>query len=388
VSVIRVSDCIYLIADYARVYLFDRAAGSLAPMSVDMGDLPSGKWVPTGLAVEDASHILIASYLGNSVLRARVDLAAAKLTIEGEIGDADTISPENVSSEGATIAVANYDGGSIQIFDRNAEHKARCTVPLKQAHGVVAIGPFVIATSLLDRTVVKIDLASCAILGKTGSEGWGAGQFLWPTSIGRWDDGRIAVTDAHTGLLSIFDASTLAFERRFGGNGPGENGLNMPYGFDASGPDALMLSTFGQRILIFGRDGTLTESWGLKPAWRDLRDGSAYFLSREQRSPYERRDVEITIGGKCYHPSYWQLASCDGGQNIAVSFGASQAYFLEALAVPEGTLVFSPQTALALVYPNGGGPPKIPQIGFDHWLVDGQVVGPEGRLDVEHLSTI
>jgi hypothetical protein len=379
----------YLIANYTDVFLFDRSSGALDELTVDMGHEFDSEFVPTAIAVrEDGRRILIANYRGNSVLLAEVDAGKKTLTVRGRLGDKSTLSPEGVAASGDLIAVANDDGGSVQVFDASQPDAARCAAPLPMAHGILIMGGSIYASSLQERSIVKIDPSTCAVVARTGSSGWGPGQFLWPTGLSQWDEHRIAVSDAHTGLISVLDAESLRFLRSFGGNGPGQNGLNMPYGLDAGGRDVIVTSTFSSRLVAFDKDkGVVTESWALKPQWQYLANGSDEFIGRERRLGYIREDAAIEIDGKCYHPAYAELVACDGARSLTLSkVGVSYMYFVETAMTRGGVLVFSPQCPDGLLYARDGSRPRIAHIGLDHWMIDQTVVGPDGPLDLDRLD--
>ncbi len=131
VSVSRLDNDRYLIANYTDVFLFDRSSGALDELTVDMGHEFDSEFVPTAIAVrEDGRRILIANYRGNSVLLAEVDAGKKTLTVRGRLGDKSTLSPEGVAPPPAIyIAVANDDGGSVQVFDASQPDAARCAAP-------------------------------------------------------------------------------------------------------------------------------------------------------------------------------------------------------------------------------------------------------------------
>jgi hypothetical protein len=204
---------LFLIADYSNVLLFDRRYGTVATMAVVGASRPN---VPTGLAYDgQRQRLFIANYLSNNVLVARVDLPTKTIVVEQEFASDQAISPENVSvdPDSGNVAIADYDGNDIQIWKQSGAAWTRiCAVPLKQAHGILLSHGDAFATGLAGRELVKIDPTRCTITGHIGEAGWdpGAYGFLWPTAIAEWDHDNIAVADAHTGMLSIFDRRSLA----------------------------------------------------------------------------------------------------------------------------------------------------------------------------------
>ena len=386
VGISSIGDHNYLIADYAHVFLFNRISHSLKLLHIDMGASQS-KFVPTAIAVDAKNdRLFIANYLGNNVLIGRLDKARNTLRIIGEIGDANTISPEGVAFNGSLVATANYDGDNVQVFEPDGEKwSTRCNLPISRAHGITFLGGYVYATSLTDRQIVKIDPDSCAEVGRAGGAGWGPGQYLWPTSVTPWDDRSIAIADAHTGLISIADAKTLSVNRQLGGNGPGLDGMNMPYGLFVETDNMLVTNTFRRQIVAFNKtSGAVTEIWSDRPVWQGVAYNARYSLAAQNRQDlYTRKDISVTINGQCYHPAYGRLIKCDDAtQSISVDL-----YMIETVRAERGLFVFSSSSPWALYYEDGSDHehPRSVLLGQDHWLVDGRVVGPDGTVDLAKI---
>jgi hypothetical protein len=240
---------------------------------------------------------------------------------------------------------------------------------------------------LTDRQIVKIDPDRCVEVSRSGSPGWEAGQYLWPTGLTIWDDKSIAVTDAHTGMVSVVDADSLTVSRRFGGNGPGLMGLNMPYGIFADRGSVLLTNTFGAKISEFDRmTGDIKSVWMPRAEWSgDQKRYSEAFLMNERRDYYTRKSTTVSIDGKCYHPDYGALVTCDGSDRLTLrELDGVLLYFVEAAHIDGGVIVLSPQAPTGLFYPDADPkqPKKVRLGGLDRWLVDDRVVGPQGDIDV------
>ena len=394
VAIANVGGDDFVLANYSEVALFNTSTGTIDKIDVDNPEIVK-EFVPTSLAIDRAhGKLLIANYLSNNVIVASLDIAKRRLRLERLIGDEHTISPEGVAISGDMVGVANYDGGNVQFFDQSKPDSAAvCTVPVPEARGVTFQGDLAYATSLQDRSLLKIDPKICAVLARVGATGWEPKQFLWPTQVASWDARSVAVTDAHTGLISVYDVKTLEFVKSFGGNGPGQNELNMPYALAVGASDLLVASTFGDRILRFDKaTGRPTESWSLAPAWEKLADGSPYTLNHEGRDGYVDTHTTVTVDGACYHPGYDELQACSAGDNIELSASPDQEmYFLQVARFGDQTLIFSPHIPIAVLFGAGGWATRreVP-IGIDHWLIDGRVVGPDGvafRFDTGSAAT-
>ena len=182
-------------------------------------------------------------------------------------------------------------------------------------------------------------------------------------------------------MISVYSAKTLDFIKSFGGNGPGQDELNMPYGIAIDGSGLFITSTFSNRIVRFDKaSGRPTETWSRTPVLAKLADGSSYTLSHENRDGYVDRRATITLGGVCYHPSYGELQSCNSGANIELPpLAEVSMYFIQVSQEGDRTLIFSPQCPIALLIDAGAWARRIPiYIGIDHWLIDGKAVGPDG----------
>jgi hypothetical protein len=251
---------------------------------------------------------------------------------------------------------------------------------------VTFLAGFAYATSLGDHSLIKIDPKACAIVSKVGRGGWGPGRFLWPTSVAVWDKHAIAVSDAHTGLISIYNADTLEFIRDFGGNGPGQNGLNMLYGLAVVDRSVFVTSTFGNRIDRFDKaTGEVVETWAKEEEWKTIEDGYPYSINREVRKAYVNKHAVLTINGSCYHPGYAALVSCDGGVGIKLPpLHGSYMYFIQFAEDGDRILIFSPQCPTALLVRKGDwlGKQEV-NIGLDHWLIHGKAVGPSGPVQID-----
>jgi len=395
VAITGVGGADYLIADYVHVFLFNAHSGSLKLLQIDMGGIIS-KFEPTAFAIDaENDRIFIANYHGNNILIGRLDKERNSLKIVGELGDANTVSPEGVVFNGSLLATANYDGSNVQVFEPSGEGwSTRCDIPVKQAHGIAFLGRYIYARSLWYRQVIRIDPESCAVVGRTGGRGWKRGQYLWPTFIAPWDDKSIAITDAHTGMISVVDARTLSVTRTFGGNGPGLDGLNMPYAISVEGENVLVTNTFGSRIVAFNKEsGGMTDVWAAKPIWPGVAYEYRYSIAAERRNTYgTRNDISIKIGGECYHPGYAEMVKCeDRHQSISVGpFNGIYNYMIEAVRTEHGVFLFSSNSPWSLYYDSADDPehPRQVLLGRDHWLVDGRVIGPDGAVDLDKLLNL
>jgi DNA-binding beta-propeller fold protein YncE len=227
VNVVQLTPTLVYVCNYSNLYLLDTSTGEgrVIPM-------PAGvdRWVPTGLAFDrNTNTLFVANYLGKDVLVLDVD-AGWNVHLQQTIVRPDLVGPENValSSDGSYLAVADYDGSKVHVFDRQGQ--LVWNAPVGECHGV-AITPddrYVIASGLNDRAIYKFDLQTGTLLASVGRQGWSRDQYLWPVSITIDPQGQIVVADSQTGRLSFLDAN-LHCIYSIGGNGPTDALFNMPY---------------------------------------------------------------------------------------------------------------------------------------------------------------
>jgi DNA-binding beta-propeller fold protein YncE len=161
---------------------------------------------PAGIAFDQSTReLFIANYTANNILIGKRE-ATGEIKIVREIRDDRTISPEGIAYSNDLVAVANYNGNNVQIFSRSmaSGERALCDMSVEAAHGITFAGEYVIATSLGEHKIIKIDPRSCSKVTEIEGFGWGDGQFLWPTGLVADELGRVWVSDAHTGYITIW----------------------------------------------------------------------------------------------------------------------------------------------------------------------------------------
>ena len=100
--------------------------------------------------------------------------------------------------------------------------------------------------------------------GIFGSYGEGDDQFIWPSCGAVDSQGRVYISDEHTGRISVFKPSG-EFLSKWGTQGSGEDELDTPSGMAFDGQDNLYVSdTHNSRIQVFTKDGRHLRSFGAK----------------------------------------------------------------------------------------------------------------------------
>lgn len=401
VAIARLDDDRYITANYHHLSAVDVLQSSVRRISVKWAMEPTA-FVPAGLAYDAASRALfIANYTGNNILVGQVADDFASVVISGTISDASTVSPEGVAYDpaGHLLASAQYDGSSVDLFDRvEGQWRLKCSAHVDQAHGVAFAAGFIFATGLAKPQLVKLNSESCAIEATIGGLGWNAlaAQFMWPTTIQRLSDGMIAVSDAHTGHISIVDPQTMTVLSVFGHNGPGFGGLNMPYGFaETVDRNLLITSTFGNRLIELTRAGAVVRSYSLGDPWpNDYRARAGQMLGPPAWRDYAEVGQTVSLFGRCFFGGYSKLVSCDGGNNVELPrprdtlfSGGAYFYFSQIAATANGVVVVSPQnpTALYIAVSPASLVLMPTAIGLDSWLDGGAVLRPAGNLALNAL---
>ncbi|SFD26442.1 hypothetical protein [Clostridium uliginosum] len=219
-------------------------------------------WNPTGIYFNKNTNLLyIANYNGHNILVCKVN-ENHKLELVKEITNDQMISPENVvtNSDGTKIAVADYDGNALFLFDNNGQMIWKREVPL--AHGVTLDENYVYATSLEKKSVVKYDFSGNEIIEKGSIGQTGIAKYMWPTSIFAYEN-NIVLTDAHSGRIIILDKN-LNYVSSIGGNGPSINDLNFPYSTVVHQNYMYVTDTFNSRVLKLDMSGNLIKQWSHK----------------------------------------------------------------------------------------------------------------------------
>ncbi|HUN81854.1 MAG TPA: beta-propeller fold lactonase family protein [Phycisphaerae bacterium] len=242
----------YFVANYQDVMKIDIDIGRICRMKSDWADL----YNPTGISYSPVNQLLyVANYNANNILIFQVNdqqlHAVAALPTDR--------SPEgvSVSDDGNYLAVATYDGQSIQLFDTHSGENL-WTKHNGLSHGVCIVDRHVYGTDLSSSELLDIDLFSGTELRRVGTKGLDETKFqsLWPTYVSRYNN-QLLVADGLGGFIYVVDQSTLQPLRVFGHNGPSDKYLMMPYCAIGNGDTILVGSEAQDRILVMndGADG-------------------------------------------------------------------------------------------------------------------------------------
>jgi DNA-binding beta-propeller fold protein YncE len=258
----------YYVCNYRQLLLLDldkqRSWEIAAPPGL------ASDWVPTALFYHAASRLLyVATYTGGKI----VVLDAADKTrpkLAAVIAHPEMKGPEGVAvtEDGRFVAVADYDGHAIFLFDAAGRMQWKYTA--HTCHGVSILRrpdgqQFVFGAALGDTAVFKLSFKG-QLLKRVKTPTWYHGHgYLYPTTLVTRKDGLTAVTDAYRGQISFLDEDLSPFAV-LGANGPGTGFFNNPYGscWNAAGDHVFVADTFRDRIVdVRLKDQTITAIYRL-----------------------------------------------------------------------------------------------------------------------------
>jgi DNA-binding beta-propeller fold protein YncE len=253
-SIVQVDPNQYLLCDFYDIYQLARGAGGGYTIKI-LNRPPATAWSPAGLAYRDGL-VYIADNLGHDVLVVRVqgnNLVPVRRVARQDGRSMGT--PRHVVAEAdGSVVVADYAGNAVLRF--NGDGSLAWTLPMPSAGGVIESGGFIYATSTGNHTVSKIDLHG-KILRTTGSIGWSPGRYVFPIDVAD-AGGRLVVTDAVTGRISVLDQN-LRQVGMAGGNGPGTDAMDYPYATLPVAGGYVVVDTGKDRLLFTDRGWTLQQ---------------------------------------------------------------------------------------------------------------------------------
>lgn len=296
----------FILCSYQEIFrLNDKKMVRLTP--------PDGvsNWNPTGVFFDKNSNILhVANYNGHNILQLRIDEENNSLKLIKEINNLFFKSPENIAAFNGKIAVADYDANKVFLFGNDGD--LIWNTEIKQAHGIAIDENYVYATSLIDRTILKLDNKTGNIINKIGSVGWDKNQYLWPTSLSI-SDKYLLVTDAHSGKISILNKD-LQFIASYGGNGPGIDLFNFPYTSIFYKNQILVLDSFKSRLVKLDMKGKLKEQ--LNFGNKEIKGSQLDLITGGNKNPYTFISKNIEdIPASFFNPFFMENAKLVYGFN-------------------------------------------------------------------------
>lgn len=266
-SIVRYTSSEFLVSHYVNLRILNWETGeqtNLTPVNLDTCEvigafdntieMDKTRWNPTGLFYHQQSQTLyIANYNGHNILIGTVsddEFIAEKMIVAPGL-----VSPENVAVNvaGTRIAVADYDGNALFLFDGTGNLLWKQEVPL--AHGVEISEDSVYCTSLQNREVIQFSYEGTELnrVGHLANQGVNA--YMWPVSLELYH-GQLLVSDAHTGMLTLLD-DELNYISAIGSNGPYMTNFSYPYAVLAEENALYITDTFKSRVLQLDFQGNI-----------------------------------------------------------------------------------------------------------------------------------
>jgi hypothetical protein len=209
-----------LLCDHAHMYVIARTSTGYSITELPRPPVPA--WQPTGLAYRNGL-LYVADGPARDVLVLR--LTDTRLDLVRRISSREFGSPQSLAVEAdGSLVVADQKGGLLEFSPQGDLLWQR---PLDGAHGVAEIGDAIYATALQEhgQTISRWTPAGERALS-AGSIGVSGGRFLRPVGLAA-DGGRLVVTDAYNGRITVLDQALHATVE-VGGNGPGVDAFDIP----------------------------------------------------------------------------------------------------------------------------------------------------------------
>jgi hypothetical protein len=255
-SIVDIGGGQYLVGDTANVYRVVRSSTGYALTRLARPSVRT--WNPVGLAYRDGV-LYVADGAGRDVLE--LGIAGDTLTLMRRITNDAMQDAENVAAQpDGSVVVTDQAAGAVLMFQPDGA--LLWSLKLTGAHGLTSSGGRLYVSSLADGTIREIDRRGRQVRS-AGRLGVSSGRYVWPVGLAT-DDGRILVTDAHTGHITVL-SNDLQFLGRAGGDGPGLDVFNFPFATLPVTGGYLVVDTFKVRLVRTDRSWTVREQVALGP---------------------------------------------------------------------------------------------------------------------------
>jgi hypothetical protein len=190
--------------------------------------------------------LLVANTTGRELLMVRI--RATRLQYVRRYSSSIMRGPEGVAVTPSGSHIIASDPYANRLFYFRRDGRLLWVRPVNGAHGLTATKDAIYVTSLYQSQLYRYDLRG-RLQATVGRLGWGANEYLWPTSISTAPGGFV-VSDSRTGKVA-FLTPDLQMRGWFGGNGPGLTLFNMPYAATATGARLVVADTMKSRLIVF-----------------------------------------------------------------------------------------------------------------------------------------
>ncbi|SEQ46529.1 MULTISPECIES: hypothetical protein [Pseudomonas] len=391
------------IASYKNIILLNKSRKSVCEVKPEwQSDLAIKKtWTPTGLFFTNKT-LYIANQTGNNILTGNISPEDCTFTVETSIQDDSGRGPKNIFVDSfGNIYSANHDSDNLIAFNKNGNKI--WTSELRKPHGITADEHFIYATSLANKNIQKLNKNTGESVLSQGKSGWNMqnGEYLWPTSITNSGEGKLLVSDAHSGMIGLLDSNTLSPLQTFGGLGPGLNYFSYPYSAVLNQFDEILVtSSMRASIYIYNLHNLqlkeiitpVEQGWASSKKYKSQKFGNDWTNYQNTAAPSQY------FFGKRTTLGFGRLYNHDGSlttykvpePNELVWNIKPNLDFLQSKKIDNDTLLFSSSTSQALLYTEQKPsnlliPVKLPS--QDNWLVNDKVISNGKFLDQKDISS-
>ncbi len=380
----------YLIANYRNIYLFDTISATAVPLTLNV-QVPS--WNPTAVYYSPFyDQVFIANYTGKDVLIASLVNSGGKwgLELDSRLQHPEGIKgPEGivVSKGGRYMALADYDGGALSLFERvDAEWQFRWKQPVVASHGVAIIGDFVYGSGT---TIAKFEIKTGKEVARTGNIG--DDSILFATCLD-YDEstGNLFGSDTMAGKVFSMDLD-LRSVSVFGSNGPTTANLSMPYCAYRDKKETWILSTYQERVIRIA-DGRTTSFEMRKDYWPYL-DATLPDQALGGRAWHGVTKVDhpiVSLFGKKVNPSYGAVSAEDGTSFVLPTrrgtLSAGWLHYVTTTAKRDDwTIIASLSAPAAFLINQKTGELAFAETEFDCWAAGSDLLCPSRRFRLDGL---
>ena len=387
VSLAPIGPSTFIVANYNNLYVVDEMSATITPLRKPDG-VPI--WNPTAVYYSLFYNLLfVANYTGQDVLVLALDRSTGGVALrlveqitEGIKGAEGIV----VSQGGRYLAVANWEGASVALFERRGgSSNLRWSAPLVSAHEVTIIDDEIFASGV-ELVRFRLDGMEIARVHELGGA-----PLLFATCVNPTIDGGLVVSDTMSGSV-WFTTRDFQVHQRIGQNGPTYRHLDMPYCSYEFGSRVFILSTYQSRIITI--ENGMATSWLSTRGWNYL-DQVGFPNSQQWRGPTKFDHPPVALWGKEFMPGYGSLAQLDGKgilllPNRKGMFSAGWLYYVATVAQSDDyVVILSNSSPEMIVYRQADGGVGSAMIGqWDCWASGGDVLCPDRARSVAEIAAL
>ncbi len=389
VSLTKIASNFWLFTNYRNIYVFNPLKRTAYPIRLNK-KVPI--WSPTAVYYSPFyDRVFIANYTGKDIIVAKITPHdnTISLELDERITHLEALKgPEGVhiSQGGRYMAVADYDGGAVSLFERVDGHWVyRWKQNVQSCHGVSIVGDYVYASGT---TIAKFALTNGQEIKRITTIG--ERPILFTTCI-NYDEKSNGLIGSDTMAGRVFSLSrNLELINEFGSNGPSYANLSMPYCAYQDKESLIVLSTYQERIFELSDTGK-SLSYEFNPhGWGYL--NKPIYSTKEMWHGTQKIDhPSIIMFGQTFQPNYGSLIATNGTTLYLPSrsgaFSPGWLYYIITTAESgDWIAISSNSTPRVLLYQKSTGALGWSETGeWDCWAMASDILCPHHRYSIENL---